>query len=179
MRRFGYTPPANCGQRYAHLVQAGGYGPDNPTGGKPWASSADVELWRGTAKAIFAMVRARWNNLIELENVAKVWTASTAIRDYVTAYESAYAALPEPKWYQAAGQDGALELVVRNAQAGACAIELLDDAIASAGGQAQPVPWGPPPPAPTDWAAAGSSVALLVAVVAGLWFFSQQETRRR
>jgi hypothetical protein len=173
---FGVEPTPGCGQRYAHLVQAGGFGPDNPKGWKPWASVADVNLWLGSARVIFDMVRARWNELITVENGAgKGHDASRSIRAYVTEYEQAYAALPQPKWYAVAGMDGELEQVVRNCQAGACALELLDGALAQAGAPVMPVPYSPPPD--SGFGLDGIPLLAIGAALVAVVYFSSQGGR--
>lgn len=174
-------PFGTCGERYAHLVQVDGWGPSNPTGGKPWASEADVKAWLAVAKSLFDMVRARWNELITTENQRKDWTQSEKIRPSIVEFETSYAALPEPKWWQAAGQDAALAKVVQVAQAGACALELVEDANTAAGGSSMPVPYSP---APTDWFpsfdAGGDWILIVVlGVAAWAWFENQPKSRGR
>lgn len=157
-----------CGDRFAFLVQADGYGPENPTGNKPWASDADVELWQATADTIFGLVRARWNALIKAENTAEVWKGSDAIRASVTEYETGYAALEDTGWWVIAGADKALAAVVANAQQGACVLELVVDALEATDAPPMPVPSKPKPDKPdisdiTDIASGG--LGIIAAVV--------------
>lgn len=153
-RSFGAAEapaPAGCGQRYADLIQApnGGTAQD-PTGGKPWASAADVGAWLGTAKAIFGKVRSAWNALMDAENARGDHTASRRIRAFVESYERAYASLPEQGFF-GLSESGALAEIVANCQAGACALELLEDAAAQVpGASPMPVPYQPPPPPPSS-----------------------------
>jgi hypothetical protein len=174
-------PDANpqCGSRFAYLVQVDGYGPDNPTGWKPWASEEDVGLWIGTAKYIFGLVRKRWNVLMDSDNRRQDWTRTRAIREYIAGYEQDFAKLPEPKWWQAIGASEAVSAVVKNCQSGACALDLLEDQLATVPGR-MPVPYQPRPapsllPKLRTGVSAGVTGALLFAGVAGVAYLVTKE----
>jgi hypothetical protein len=165
-----------CGDKYASMLTVHGWGIDNPTGGKPWASEADVQAWRGVATTVFGAVRERWNSLMRFENARKDWTQTEALREYVENYEREYANLPDTSWWVVAGADSDLERVLANAQVGVCALQLLTDAMAHENLPELPVPTRPDakkliPPS----VGAGFGVAIAVAVVGGLYFLSRDK----
>jgi hypothetical protein len=167
LQGYGFDPPANCGQKYAHLVVTGdGYGPTNPTGYKPWASEADIKNWQVPAQQIFDLARAKWNALKQAEHASGNYSASNRIHDYVTLYETNYAALPEPHAWQVAGQDKAVGEYVKSCQMGACVLELIDVAAESVGGTSPiPVPWGP-----SDTGGSGWMLAIVFGLLAWAYF---------
>lgn len=123
---------AYCGEKYAHLVTAGGWGPENPTGGKPWYSEADVDLWSATASLIHDEVQVRRRLLRAAEKKNGNRTAKSVELDgYLSEYEKEYAGLPTSSWWQAAGMEQETLAIVNNAKRGACVMELLDEVLAT------------------------------------------------
>lgn len=132
-----------CGEKYAELVQVQGYGPDNPTGYKPWASGEDVKLWHSVAEKIFKLVRQRWNVLMRAENERQAWPETDKLRPFVESYEAEYRNLPTSGWigWPPAGASEDVQENALNAQRGTCIMEQLDEALDRAGVERPKIPW--------------------------------------
>ena len=110
-----------CGDRYSHLLRAGGKTADDPLG--MWCSEPDAELWYGQARHVFGLVRSAWNALMRVENEKGEHPHTDAIRTGMEAYESQFDELPEPSIFMAFGAWDCAEAVQQytgNLRVGAC-----------------------------------------------------------
>ena len=173
-----------CGDKFPNLLKWGsGVGAAstiNPTGWKPWAGSEDVDLAYAQAQHVFKLVRQSWNQLIGIENSHGAWPETTALNAYVTAYETRYSELKTNWLPRLAGQGEKLNVIARNIEDGACALELLTDAITRAGGKGPgaPVPVQPTAqpelPSLSDGLMGGMGIGLIVLLGVAAFAFARK-----
>jgi hypothetical protein len=140
-----------CGDEHAKILlrAADNRDADSPCGGGVWCGSADVAAWGAQEQHVFNLVRKAWNALKAEEHKTADYHRSDELHSSVQAYEEAHAALPDEDEYlgvsYAFGGFGnaeeAIQAFLNSISRGACQLELLEAALADAGGK--PIYTGP------------------------------------
>lgn len=161
-----------CGERYQDLLTVNGNPADKPCG--IWSNvggctTAQATAWNARADEVWYLVRAAWNSLMDLENARQDWTLSRSLRPQVDEFERSAENMVRWSWLSIEFNTTVVDSAVGVVRQGACALDRLNNAIASLnGGSIEP---GASSESPPLFPPAAGNTLLLVAVAAAAAFF--------